>query len=67
MDQAVFYWHNGNEMIIIVVHVDDLTIMTSSMDLMERVKMVLKKKFKISDMGEIHWILGFEVKQNREK
>ena len=34
---------------------------------MECVKMVLKKKFKISDMGEIHWILGFEVKWNREK
>ena len=67
MDQAAFYWRNGNEMIIIVIHVDDLTIVTSSMDLMECVKMVLRKKFKISDMGEIHWILGFEVKRNREK
>jgi len=67
VDQAAFYWREGEDLIQIVVHVDDLTIITSSMMLMEKVKSVLKKDFKISDMGEIHWILGFEVKRNREK
>lgn len=28
---------------------------------------MLRKDFKISDMSEIHWIPGFEVKRNREK
>ena len=51
VDQAVFYWRDGNEMIIIVVHVDDLTIVTSSMDLMERVKMVLRRSSKYRIWG----------------
>jgi len=66
VDQAVFYMRNGEELIVVVVHVDDLTIVTSTVELMSRVKEELKKEFKISDLGEIHWILGFDVKRNRE-
>ena len=54
-------------MIIIIAHVDDLTIITSSMELIKEAKGVLRKAFKISDMGEIHWILGFSVERDREK
>jgi hypothetical protein len=67
VDQAAFYWRKGDEIIIIVVHVDDLTIVASSVKLIEKVKRILKGEFKISNMGEIHWILGFEVKRNRER
>jgi hypothetical protein len=67
VDQAAFYKHNGKELIVIVVHVDDLTIATSNMKLMAFVKKKLGEAFKITDMGEIHWILGFEVKRDREK
>ena len=67
VDQATFYWRKDSDIIIIVVHVDDLTIAASSIKLIEKVKRVLKGEFKISDMGEIHWILGFEVKRNRER
>ena len=66
VDQAAFYWQKGEESIEIIAHVDDLMIITSSMAQMERAKGALKKAFKISDMGEIHWILGFSVKQNHE-
>jgi hypothetical protein len=62
VDQAAFYWCEGEDTITIVVHVDDLTIVTSNEKLMGKVKSALKGRFKISDMGEIHWILGFEVK-----
>jgi hypothetical protein len=37
------------------------------MELIEEAKEVLRKAFKISDMGEIHWILGFSVERDREK
>jgi hypothetical protein len=67
VDQAVFYMRNGDDFIAIVVHVDDLTIAMSSVKLMEHVKEELKKDFKLSDMGELHWILGFKVKRDREK
>ena len=67
VDQAAFYRRKEGNLIIIVAHVDDLTIITSSMELIEEVKGVLRKAFKISDMGEIHWILGFSVERDREK
>ncbi len=67
IDQAVFYYKNGNTHIIIMAHVDDLTIIALSMDLVKRVKDELGKVFKVSDLGEIHWLLGMEVKHNREK
>jgi hypothetical protein len=67
VDQAVFYWREGEKAIVIVAHVDDLTILTSSVDLMKKAKEALAKEFKISDEGEIHWILGFAVKHDRER
>ena len=67
VDQVAFYWRKGDEIIIIVVHVNNLTIVASSVRLIEKVKHILKGEFKISDMREIHWILGFEVKRNRER
>jgi hypothetical protein len=67
VDQAVFYLFQKGEHIVIVVHVDDLTIATSTVALMKRVKKELQAEFKISDLGEIHWILGFAVMRDRER
>ena len=67
VDQAAFYRCEEGNLIIIIAHVDDLTIITSSMELIEEVKGVLRMAFKILDMGEIHWILGFSVERDREK
>jgi hypothetical protein len=49
---------------LIVVHVDDLTLVTMTEQSMQHVKGELKKAFKFTDMGKIHWILGFSVKRN---
>jgi hypothetical protein len=66
VDQAVFYRWENEGMIVIAVHVDDLTIVASSVTLIVNVKENLAKAFKITDMGEIHWILGFSVQRDRE-
>ena len=52
VDQAVFYMRKGEDLIVIIVHVDDLTIVTSSVALMDHVKEQLKKDFKF------FWIWG---------
>ena len=65
VDQAVFYRVKGTELIIIVAHVDDLTIVASCMALIVEVKTKLREAFEISDEGEIHWILGFAVIRDR--
>jgi hypothetical protein len=67
VDQAVFVARGRDGHMVAVVHVDDLTLLTSTLDLMKHMKDVLRKAFKITDMGEINWILGFSVKWDREK
>lgn len=66
VDQAVFFRVEKNSLIAMGVHVDDLTVITSGIELMDEVKTNLRKDFEITDEGPIHWILGFAVERNRE-
>jgi hypothetical protein len=63
----VFVIKNKQGHAVVVVHVDDLTLLTSSCELMQYVKGELTKAFKITDLGEINWMLGFAVKRDRER
>jgi hypothetical protein len=65
VNQAVFFRSEETRLIVIVVHVDDLTIVTSMLALMEEVKEPLKKRLRITDQGEIHWILRISVKRDQ--
>jgi Reverse transcriptase (RNA-dependent DNA polymerase) len=47
---------------ILMAHVDDLTLVASSMDLVDVLKKDLKSKLEMTDMGELHWLLGIEIK-----
>ncbi|OJT10146.1 Retrovirus-related Pol polyprotein from transposon TNT 1-94 [Trametes pubescens] len=64
VDQAVFYRVKGTDLIVIVVHVDDLTVVAATIALIVEVKAKLREAFEISDEGEIHWILGFSVERD---
>jgi hypothetical protein len=66
VDQAVFYRRKGTGLIIVLVHVDDCTIAATSMLLIENFKKAMAKHVEISDLGELHWILGIEVRRERE-
>ena len=63
---CTFFKWVDNDVIIVVIVVDDLTLASSSKTLLLQSKGELKSEFEISDMGEIHWLLGVEVKQNRD-
>ena len=66
VDQAVFYRRKGTSLIIVLVHVDDCTIVATSMHLIENFKAAIAKHVEISVLGELHWILGIEVRCERE-
>ena len=66
VDQAVFYRRKGATLIIVLVHVDDCTIAGTSITLILRFKIEIAKFVTITDLGELHWILGIEVKRVRE-
>jgi hypothetical protein len=66
VDQAVFYRREGQLIIVIAVHVDDCTIAASNQTLVREVKSTLNAHVEVTDLGEVHWLLGIEVKRDRE-
>jgi hypothetical protein len=66
-DSSLFIRFNEQGGLIIPVSTDDMAIAGSSRELVDNFKAELSKYFKITDEGELHWLLGFEVKRNREK
>ena len=66
VDQAVFFRQQEKAIIVVLVHVDDCTIVAMSQLLINNFKITIKKHVEITDLGEIHWILGIEVRRVRE-
>jgi Reverse transcriptase (RNA-dependent DNA polymerase) len=48
-------------LIIVLVHVDNCTIVRKGQGLITRFKVEIAKHIDISDLGDLHWILGIEV------
>jgi hypothetical protein len=68
VDQAVFYRRDEGKgiLIVVLVHVDDCSIVASSQALIDHFKHMIKRRVEITDLGKLHWILGIEVKRVRE-
>ena len=64
IDQAVFYQRKGTMLMIVLIHVDDCMVMGTSRDLIVKFKVEIAKHIDITDLGEIHWILGIEIIRN---
>ena len=67
VDQAVYHkvTSASGSLIIVAVHVDDCTIAASEPRLVEAFKAGLSKYVEVTDLGELHWMLGIEVKRDR--
>ena len=68
-DQAVFFrrCEKTNMLIVVLVHVDDCSIVGNTRKLVDRFKVEMAKFVDITDLGELHWILGIEVCRIREE
>ena len=66
VDCAVFYRHSAKGIIILLAHVDDLTIAATSLKLINKVKQGIRKHVEITDMGEIHWMLGIKIRHDHD-
>jgi hypothetical protein len=54
----------GSKMIL---YVDDITIISKSIDTIKKHKADLMKKYRMTDLGEISTFLGIEVERNRQQ
>ena len=68
VDQAVFYkWDKDKrELTIVAVHVDDCTIAASTIRLVDDLKDGLRKHVEVTGLGALHWMLGIEIRRDRE-
>jgi hypothetical protein len=67
VDQAVYFRAVGTkgDLTVVVVHVDDCSIVATTIRLVEELKAGLRAHFEVTDLGELHWMLGIEVKRDR--
>ena len=65
VDHGVFYAHDSEGTTILCSSTDDFAITTSSIERMTAFKSSLTRHFEMSDLGELAWILGIQVKRDR--
>ena len=53
-------------LMIVLVHVDDCSIAGRPKQLIQKFKIEIQKFVQITDLGDLHWILGIEVHRIRE-
>ena len=62
-DPCVYIQRMGS-VTVVAVYVDDLILITETSEEMETVKESLKKKFRMKDMGRLHYCLGISIMQD---
>ena len=65
VDHSIFFRRRGSEHSIIAVATDDMAVTGSSLAAVNSFKDEIKTYYDITDLGEIRWFLGFEIKRDR--
>ena len=61
VDHTIFVLHKPNRKVIVAVSTDDLLMISKHLKKLEAVKRGLEKYFKMTDLGEVCWLLGVEI------
>jgi hypothetical protein len=61
----VCHQHGGDGLLIIILYVDDITLLGSSLENIKRTKGLLSNRYEMSDMGEIESYLGVRIVRDR--
>ena len=61
----VCHKHEGDGVMIIILYVDDITMMGASLQNIKHIKKALSDRYDMSDLGEIQSYLGMRIVRNR--
>ena len=53
--------HSHSQPFFIAIYVDDITLFGPPGNLMDSTKDLLKLEFQVTDMGDLHWLLGMQI------
>ena len=62
VDQAIIFKRDRGKLTIVMVHVDDCTIIATAQFLIDGLKTNMAKHIEITNLGKLHWILGIEIR-----
>jgi hypothetical protein len=60
VDNCVYYKHDNDGFVILLIWVDDIIVAASNDGLLNKVKDLLKCRFKMTDLGQLRWFLGIQ-------
>ncbi|KAJ3007540.1 hypothetical protein NUW54_g3514 [Trametes sanguinea] len=64
-DQCVYLCTRNSDIALVAVHVDDMTLLTSSPQTTDALKQELAAHFELFNLGPIRQVVGLEVSRNR--
>ena len=57
----------GNRVIYLVLYVNDMLLVGNEKEIIQDLKTQFSSKFNMNDLGAANYILGMEIKRDREK
>ena len=67
VDECVYHKFSGNKHIFLVLYVDDILLATNDIGLLHENKRFLSNNFKIVDLGDVSFVLGIKIHQDRSR
>ena len=58
---------NGSNIIFIILYLGDILFATNDLGILHETKKFLSSNFEMKDMGEINYVIGIEIFQNRSQ
>ena len=63
-DHGVFFKKLAGSIVIVAIHVDDGMVTGSSAALVNKFKVEMNKKYKLTDLGPANWLLGIKISRD---
>ena len=61
------YMYNHDGVIILTLYVDDLLVIGGDIQLIEKIRIKLMEKFKMTDVGDVSLVLGMQITRDGEE
>lgn len=63
----MYYKFSGSKFIFLVLYVDDILLDSNDIGLLHETKRFLIKHFEMQDLGNVFFVLGIEIHQDRSR
>ena len=66
VDPCLYWSFQGDKLLFVTIYVDDFLIFTNDLNMKQKLKANLNRRFKMKDLGQASHCLGIRITRNRE-